>query len=149
MIGTIKRAAKLLAALTVVLPLAACYEHTYDAGRGAPNGRVVMKEWRSHWLGGLISPDQKLELAEVCPSGNATIHQEMSFLNGLVGALTSGIYYPSTVTVKCRGGRRADLEFSGEDVERIVSDPAFLEWVQVMAPEDAEEVEAALLALDG
>lgn len=148
MMGMMKSAVKLLAVVVVMLPLAGCFEHTYDTGRGAPNGRVVSNEWRHHWIGGLISPEHHLELREVCPSGDATIHQEMTFLNGLVGALTGGIYSPTTVEVRCRGGRRSDLELTGEDVQRIVSDPAFLEWVQVLAPADAAAVEAAQLALD-
>ena len=68
--------------------------------------------------GGLISPDQQIEIQQMCPSGNATIHEEVSFLNGLVGALTGRIYAPTTVEVRC-DNRSADLGFSAADVERI------------------------------
>jgi len=133
-------------ALTLALVLGACYEHTYTTGTGAPNGAVVYDEWRHHWLGGLISPKQELELRDVCPSGNATIHQEVTFLNGLIAGLTVGIYEPSTVEVRCADGRRSDLEFSSEDVEGMVLDPAFLEWVEATLPDRLEDVRSALQA---
>lgn len=130
-------------ALTLALVLGACYEHTYTTGTGAPNGRVVYDQWRHHWLGGLISPEQELELRDVCPSGNATIHQEVTFLNGLIAGLTVGIYEPSTVEVRCADGRRSDLEFSADEVEGLVMDPAFLEWVEATLPERLQDVRSA------
>ena len=132
------------AVLALVVLTGACYEHTYQTGTGGAGGSVVYDQWRSHWIGGLISPNQELELEEVCPSGNATIHEEMSFLNGLVGALTSGIYTPTKVQVRCREGRSSDLEFSSTDVERMVMDPDFVEWVAARAPELLEDALAAL-----
>ena len=65
-----------------------------------------------------------------------------------MGALTSGIYVPTTVEVRCSSGRRADLELDADDVRRIVSDPEFLQWVAAVAParlEDAAEAQAELL----
>jgi hypothetical protein len=68
----------------------------------------------------------------MCPSGNATIHEEVSFLNGLVGALTGEIYATTTVEVRC-DTRSADLDFSAADVERIVTSPGFFAWVVARA----------------
>jgi hypothetical protein len=45
-----------------------------------------------------------LDLRAECPSGAATIVTEQSFLNGLVGVLTIGIYTPQHVTVTCASG---------------------------------------------
>ncbi len=132
-----------------VLVLLGCFEHTITVGAGAPSGQVVHQEWDHHWLGGLIDPDQELELQEVCPSGNATIHGEMSFLNGLVGILTGGIYMPTTVTVRCDTGQNAEFDLDEEDVARIVSDPAFLDWVEAVAPDLLEAAEDAQQLLDG
>ena len=80
---------RMAAAAGLVMVTAGCYEHTYTVGRGAPAGPIVYEEWQNHWLGGLIGHDTH-ELETVCPSGNATIHDEQSFLNGLVSALTGG-----------------------------------------------------------
>ena len=135
--------------LGAVVALAGCYEHTVTVGAGAPNGRIVYDEWKHHWIGGLIDPNQELELRDVCPSGNATIHNEMSFLNGLVNALTAGIYAPTTLTVRCATGRNAEFGLDAEDVAEIVSDPGFLEWVGASAPQLLERAMLAQQQLDG
>ena len=137
-----------LVSVALLITLAGCYEHTYTAGTGAPRGRVVYESWRHHWLGGLISPDQNMAIEDVCRSGNATVHEEWTFLNGLVTALTGGIYSPTTVKVRCARGRRADLELSSEDVRHIVSSGEFLERVDLMMPERMGEARTALDALD-
>ena len=134
--------------LGAVVALAGCYEHTVTVGAGAPTGRIVYEEWKHHWLGGLIDPDQELELREVCPSGNATIKNEMSFLNGLVNGLTAGIYAPTTLRVRCATGRRAEFELGAEDVAGIVSEPGFLDWVGAAAPELLEQATWAQQQLD-
>jgi hypothetical protein len=123
----------------MLLSTAACYEHTYNTGAGAPNTPVVYQSWRNHWLGGLISPDQEIAIAEMCPSGNATIREEVSFLNGLVSALTGEIYATTTVEVRC-DTRSADLDFSAADVERIVTSPGFFAWVVATAPDLLEQL---------
>jgi hypothetical protein len=101
-------------------------------------------EWRHHWLWGLISPDKELALRDVCASGDATIETEMTFLNGLVSALTSGIYSPTTVKVRCVGAT-ATLELDDADVARIVADPRFLSWVAEEAPDRLAEARVAQL----
>jgi hypothetical protein len=65
-------------------------------GQGAPGAPVVYEEWQQKWLAGLIG-DTNLDVEQRCPSGNATIHDEHTFLNGLVGILTPGIFTPTTV----------------------------------------------------
>jgi len=131
-----------LGALAAAVTMAGCYEHTYHIGAGAPTGTVVYDQWRHHWIAGLISPGDEMALDDVCPSGNATIEQEMTFLNGLVSALTSGIYSPTTVRVKCATGR-ADLDIDPEAIEAFVSDPEFLEWVEAVTPELLDEATRA------
>ena len=135
-----------LGSLVNLLTTAACYEHTYTVGAGAPSGPVVYDVWRHHWLGGLIDPDHELEINQVCPSGDATVHEEWTFLNGLVTALTAGIYSPTTVTVRCRRGR-TDLRLSSDDVRRIAASEAFLERVVVVLPDRADAVREALAEL--
>jgi hypothetical protein len=102
----------------------------------------VYDEWRHHWLGGLINPEHELELQQVCPGArDATIHQEQSFVNGLVSALTAGIYAPRTVQVRCATGR-ADIVLSEEELRRITLDPMFVDWVKAVLPGRVPEVRA-------
>ena len=109
---------------------------------------MVEDEWQNFWLGGLIG-HYRLDVERLCPTGDATIEAKQTFLNGLVAALTSGIYTPTTVKVRCRTGRRADLGLSAQDVRTLVGDPAFMDWVGQDMPGLLDEVTSAVAALDG
>ena len=127
----------------LLLPLAGCFEHTYTVGSGAPTAPVAYDEWRHHWLLGLISPEHELELQRVCAgTSDATIHQEQTLLNGLVGVLTGGIYAPRTIQIRCTTGR-ADLDLNKDELRRITSDPMFVEWVEAVLPTLVTDVVAA------
>jgi hypothetical protein len=137
-----------LALTMVVAASAACYRHTVIAGTGAPTGRLVYDHWENFWIIGLIG-DTKLDVTEICPSGNATIEARQTFLNGFVSALTSGIYTPTTLRVRCQDGRTAGISLGSDDVRRIVTDERFAEWVRVDAPQRLSAVVAAqALALE-
>ena len=140
------RGRRALLALLLLLPLAGCFQHTYSVGSGAPTAPVAYDEWRHHWLFGLISPEHELELQRVCAgTSDATIHEEQSFLNGLVAALTAGIYAPRTIQVRCATGR-ADLDLNKDELRRITSDPMFVDWVEAVLPSRVTDVIAAQAA---
>ena len=130
----------------LLLALAGCYEHTFSTGNGAPHGPVVYDHWENFWLAGLIG-HKKVDVEALCGSRPATIEAKQTFLNGLVGALTSGIYTPTTVKVRCADGRSSRLDLDEEDVARIVADPGFVLWVSAELPERAAEVAEAQAAL--
>lgn len=93
---------RFVATLALVLS-AGCYHHSYTTGTGAPNGHLVYSEWHSHFLFAIIG-DDTVDTKRLCPSGNATIRNDVTFLNGLVGVLIGVIYYPTTVEVWCADG---------------------------------------------
>jgi hypothetical protein len=141
-------AARVLTLAALALAATGCYQHTYTIGAGAPGGALVHDEWRHHWLGGLVDPNSELELRQVCPSGDATIDNEVTVLKGLVRALTGAIYSPTTVRIRCSGTRAdlgIDVELDATDVARIVADPAFLRWVADVHPDRFGEVDTARL----
>ena len=139
--STINGRRALLPAL-LLLTLAGCFQHTYTVGSGAPTAPVVSDEWRHHWLWGLISQEQELEVQRLCGgTSNATIYQEQTFLNGLVGALTGGIYVPRTIQVRCATGW-ADVDLNEDELRRITSDPIFLDWVAAVLPGRVTDVMA-------
>lgn len=133
------------------LILTGCFKHTYQIGAGAPEGEIVYKHWHHHWLFGLIRPElqKQLDLDKFCPSGNATVHEEQSFVNGLVNALIGIVYSPTTVTIRCDDGAQASIELDEEQVARLVRDPLFPLAVDQIAPERREEVTMALAAPAG
>jgi hypothetical protein len=140
--GTTKRLGAALVGVALVVGLAGCYEHTVTVGAGAPHGPVAYDHWENFWLGGLIGHVQ-VDVKRICPSGDATIYVQQSFLNGLVSGLTGGIFTPTTVTVRCADGRRHDMALSAEDMASLAASPRLLDWVDQAMPERHEEVAAA------
>lgn len=144
--GWIKRKGVLLVTFAGVLMAAGCYEHTVAIGGGAPHAPVVYDHWENFWIAGLVG-HVRVDLEHMCPSGRATVEAKQTFLNGLVAALTSGIYTPTTLRVRCETGRRASLELSPDDVAALVADEDFSAWVAAELPERVDEVARAQAAL--
>ena len=126
----------LMTTLMLMLALVGCFQHTFTIGTGAPEGELVYKAWHHHWLFGLIRPEfqENVLVSKVCPSGNATIHKETTFLNGLIDVLIGFIYSPTTVTITCDDGSQSPIALSAEEVSDIVNDPLFLEIVDERLP---------------
>ncbi len=135
-----------LLVIALAAALTGCFQHTYQIGTGAPEAPVVYKHWHHHWLFGLIRPklQEEVALEKFCPSGNATIHEEVSFVNGLVDVLIGIIYSPTTVTIQCEDGSEMEVEVEAEEVARMVEDPLFLDLVREVAPERLDESRVAL-----
>lgn len=122
------------------LLLGACFHHSYTVGSGAPNGRVVYSRWHSHFLFGIIGEDN-VDVMAVCPSGNATVRNDITVVNGIIGALIGIIYYPTTVEVFCADGgppaAPTSLILTPEQTRRIAASAEFESWVAEVAPEQA------------
>lgn len=88
--------------MLVLLATSACFHQAVRTGRPAGQA-VVDKPWVNTWLWGLVAA-QPLDVRQECRSGVAIIETETSFVNGLVGALTLGIYTPQHVRVTCASG---------------------------------------------
>ncbi|MES2522823.1 MAG: Bor family protein [Gemmatimonadota bacterium] len=90
-----------LALLTSVaaLVLSGCYHAVVTTGR--PAGDVTInKPWANSFVYGLVPPPVT-ETAQQCKGGVAKVETQQSFLNGLVGGLTFGLYTPMTINVTC------------------------------------------------
>ena len=83
----------------LVLSTVGCFHQVVQTGQ-APSPNVVEKNWVSTWLFGLVAATP-IDVRSECPSGVATIETEQSFMNGLVGGLTLGIWAPQHVKVTC------------------------------------------------
>jgi hypothetical protein len=88
-----------LGALLSACVLSGCFHQIVQTGR-TPGTTVVERPWVSTWLWGLVPANEISTVAE-CPNGVATVETQQSFVNGLVGALTLGIYTPQEVRVTC------------------------------------------------
>jgi hypothetical protein len=154
-----KKTFAFLATMVLALAVTGCFQHTYVVGAGTPvdevtgipDAPVVYKHWHHHWLFGLIRPklQKQMTLEDFCPSGNATIHEEVSFVNGVVDVLIGIIYSPTTVTVYCDDGSKAEVEVTEEKVARLIADPLFLSVVEEVLPDRLSEARAALSSPQG
>jgi hypothetical protein len=106
---------------------------------------VVYDRWEHFWIAGLIG-HVRVDLERLCPSGKATIEARQTFLNGLVAGLTSGVYTPTTLRVRCRDGRRAALELSAEDMQALAGEESLRALVAAEMPDRLPDVDAALAA---
>lgn len=95
----IERTMKMMAVVfTTSLLLTSCYSYTSVVGDGAQGNRQTT-EWNHYVVYGLAPvgvSDSKL-MAD--GAENYTVHTRHSFVNGLVAAITFGIYTPTTTTV--------------------------------------------------
>lgn len=114
-------------ALVVVLGTG-CFHQVVNTGNPA-GATVVDKAFVPGWLWGLVA-NTPVDVRTECPMGVAVVTTETSFLNGLVGGLTLGIFTPQHVRVTC--------------ASRSASLPAGMR--QLTIPVDATpEIEAALI----
>lgn len=81
------------------LLLTSCYVQTHIVGNGA-QGNTEVSKWNHYVIGGLapVSVSQPEKMAN--GATDYTVTTKHSFVNGLVNAITFGIYTPTTTTVK-------------------------------------------------
>lgn len=143
--GGVRKVRTVLSLLLVfIFTIIACLKHTYITGKGAGIGdKKVYSKWHSHWLFALVG-DEVVDIKKICPSGNALVKNEISFINGLIGAFVGAIYYPTTVEVYCAESKvSSTIELSPEDVRKITMSPEFVEVVDEVEPSRVDEVIAA------
>jgi len=106
--------------LVIFVGVVGCHRHSFVVGSGG-NLNVAPKysHWHAHWLFGLIG-EETVEAKSVCPSGNATVKDQMSFLNGLVALFIGIVYSPTEVEIFCDdSGRSAKLMLSPEQMQKL------------------------------
>jgi len=98
-----------IAGLCAIVTASGCY--TTRIHNGAAQAESASMEydekWHSGFINGIVEVSGPYDLAKVCPNGWAEIKTETTFLNGVVNAITSPIYNPQSVTVRCAAGEAA------------------------------------------
>jgi hypothetical protein len=103
---TVLRALLLAAAVAAVA--GGCYTTRVHSGMpGAIPAPLATERWHHTLVGGLAEVSDPIDLEALCPQGWASIHEEYTFLNGLVASVTEQIYTPRTYTVTCSGAAPA------------------------------------------
>ncbi len=95
----IKKSMKMAAILFAVsILLTSCYSYTSIVGNGA-QGNSQTTKWNHYVIYGLAPVGVSDSKQMAGGTENYTVHTRQSFVNGLVSALTFGIYTPTTTTV--------------------------------------------------
>ncbi len=91
---------KIIFPLILVATLAAC--STQTAYVNGQTGKLGKEDMQTFFVSGL-GQTQTIDAAAVCGGANKVIkvERQTSFLNGLLGMLTSGIYTPYDAKVYC------------------------------------------------
>ncbi|MFB9057150.1 Bor family protein [Mariniflexile ostreae] len=95
----IKRTLKLMTVVCATsLLLTSCYSYTSVVGQGA-QGNSQTTKWNHYVIAGLapVGVSDSKQMAD--GASDYTIFTRHSFVNGLVAAITFGIYTPTTTTV--------------------------------------------------
>ena len=89
-----------VAALGLVATLAGvgCHTMRFEVGDGQV-GKVV-HERKAFFVYGL-APTRKVDVSEFCPAGAVAVSEEITFVDGLLGGVTLGIYTPRSSTFYC------------------------------------------------
>ena len=78
--------------------LTSCHSYTSIVGNGA-QGNSQTTKWNHYLIGGLAPVGVSDSKQMAGGAENYTVQTRRSFVNGLVAAITFGIYSPSTTTV--------------------------------------------------
>jgi hypothetical protein len=117
---SIIRTAVVLASLVF---FAGCYHATIETGL-VPSTTVINESFASCWVYGLVPPST-VATASKCPDGVAIVETQQSFVNGLVGILTFGIYTPMDIRVTCAAKTSASLH--GQEPDFVLPEGASVE----------------------
>lgn len=94
-----------LTSAALAAALSGCFTTTVSSGKPPARAAIQYDEkWHHGLVWGIAEVSGPYDLEAICPGGWAEIKTETSFLNGLVEAVTSGIYSPQTVSVRCAAG---------------------------------------------
>ncbi len=107
------------------LTLTGCYKITYHNGNGA-GAYPTSETWHHGAVYGIVEITKPVQLNQVCPTGFAKVHNEISLVNGVamyvVGSVTAmvglpaGLWQPHTVSVWCNSGASYRLQVDDNDM---------------------------------
>ncbi|MAL17905.1 MAG: hypothetical protein CL670_06525 [Balneola sp.] len=112
----------LLLTLISTFTLTGCFHATVETGKAASN-EVIEQPWALSFVYGLIPP-ATVDASEKCTNGVAKVETQISFLNGLVSAITFSLVTPMNIKVTCAagGGMANDITSPSENTVTLSKD---------------------------
>ncbi len=111
--------------LLASLSLTGCYKITYHNGNGG-GAYPTSEQWHHGAIYGILEISKPVQLNQVCPSGFAKVHNEISLGNGVAmyvfGSVTAmfglpaGLWQPHTVSVWCNSGASYRLQVDDQNL---------------------------------
>ena len=99
---------KLLSFVLLALMLTGCYNAVVMTDK-TPSNQTIDKPWAMSFIYGLVPP-APIDASTTCTDGVAKVETKISFLNGLVSALTFSIVTPMHITVTCAADGMSAIE---------------------------------------
>ena len=94
-----KQFSKIFLGLAIIcLSFSSCYVNTFNVGKGAQSN-VKVSKWNHYILFGLAPVGVSNPSVLAGGATDYTVTIQHSFVNGLLNAITFGIYSPTTTTV--------------------------------------------------
>ncbi len=86
-------------ALMVMFTVSSCYTYTHVVGNGSQTGKEITK--KNHYLIAGLAPIKVSDAREMAGDAeNYEVTITHTFIDGLLAALTGGIYTPTTTIIK-------------------------------------------------
>jgi len=97
-----KSALKITVILSFVLASAGCHKMQIHNGPRAELTSFEQGEWHHDGVVGLVEFSPPMDLSKQCPGGTwQSVQVQRSFIQGLVQAITFGLYTPWDTNVQC------------------------------------------------
>jgi hypothetical protein len=93
-----------------------CYTTRFQSNL-APGG-AKYEEKGNYFLWGLVG-EKEVDLKKLCPAGASRWQNQQTFVDGLLGFITIGIYIPRTINVECTAGKASALGGDADLVSQI------------------------------
>jgi hypothetical protein len=104
-----------LFAVALLLVLPGCYHSIVTTGQPAGT-KVINKAFQPSFIYGLVPPPP-LDVSKDCPQGVAKFENIHTFVEGLVGAITFGIFTPFSTIVTCASSNRVGALPAGSVIQ--------------------------------
>ena len=88
-----------------------CYTVRFQTN--LPPGGAKYEEKGNFFLWGLVG-EKEVDLKKLCPAGPARWQNQQTFVDGLIGTVTLGIYIPRTINVECSGAKAMQTPVHGD-----------------------------------
>jgi hypothetical protein len=101
----------MVAGLAALFLATGCYTVRFQTN--LPPGGAKYEEKGNFFLWGLVG-EKEVDLKKLCPAGPARWQNQQTFVDGLIGTVTLGIYIPRTINVECTGGKAMQSTVDGD-----------------------------------